>query len=446
MDVYEKFIEMKLAPKKGNGFKPIWIPGWLYGFQDILTRWTIELGRAATFADCGLGKTPMSLVWAENIVRKTNKPVLIFTPLAVAPQFVREGEKFGIKVHHSKDGKFIKGINVANYQRLHYFNPKDFTALVCDESGCLKHHDSKTRQGVVDFSKDIQYILLGTATPAPNDFMELGNSAEVLGAMKYHHMLSTFFTHDSSDTGQWRLRGHAKNRFWRWVSSWARAIRKPSDLGFDDGDFILPPLETQQYEVASTEPEFGLFRMEARTLAEQRQERRDTINARCEKVVELVPKDRPFIAWCSLNDEGDLLEKLIPDAVQVKGSQSIDEKEEKLFAFSEGKIKNLISKPKIAGFGLNWQHCSDVSFFPLHSFEMYYQAIRRCYRFGQKRTVKLHLVTSEGESLVLSNMQRKEKQAEELYNGIIREMYNYQVGKSKGNHQTKEEVLVPSWL
>lgn len=445
MDYY-KFIESKSKKLGYSGFDPLWIPDFLFDFQKVLVDWSIRVGRVALFEDCGLGKTPQSLVWAENILRKTNKPVLILTPLAVAPQFVKEGDKFGIEVYHSKDGKVKKCINVANYQRLHYFDPSDFIGLVCDESGILKHFEAETRKNIIDFSDKIPYILLGTATPAPNDFMELGNSAEVLGVMKYHHVLSTFFTHDSSDTGQWRLRGHAKKRFWQWVSNWARAVRKPSDLGFDDGDFILPPLITNQFEVESQPPEYGFFTLAARTLKEQREERRKTVNERCEKVAELANNEKPFIAWCHLNSEGDLLEKLIPDSVQISGSDSIDEKEEKIIAFCDGNARVLVTKPKIAGFGLNLQFCSEISYFPSHSFELVYQAIRRCWRFGQKNQVTVNIVTSEAESRVLSNMQRKEKQANELYDGIVREMHDFQLGNINGNHKAYKELEKPTWL
>ena len=445
MNNYEDFLESKRKGIDAHGFKPLWIPNFLFDFQVPITDWSIRTGRAALFEACGLGKTPQELVWAENVLRKTNKPVLVLTPLAVAHQFVTEGEKFGIEVRHSRDGRVKKCINVVNYQRLHNFDPADFSALVCDESGCLKHHDAKTRQLVTEFSAKIKYILLGTATPAPNDFMELGNSAEVLRIMRYAQMLAMFFTHDGKTTSQWRLRGYAKKRFWAWVASWARAIRKPSDLGFDDGKFDLPPLNVVQHEVASKPPDGRFFVEEAIGLNEQRQERRRTLKERCEKVASLVPKDGLFIAWCHLNVEGDLLTSLIPGAVQVSGSESDDAKEEKLNAFSRGEIQRLVSKPTIAGFGLNWQHCSDVSFFASNSWEQWYQAIRRCYRFGQERQVTVNIVTSEAESSVLRNMLRKEKQAEELYDGIVREMSRFQVKKQQSTEYTKK-VKLPSWL
>jgi len=443
---YSSFIGAKQIKRDSFGFDPVWMPDFLFPFQSCLEEWIIKRGRSSMFADCGLGKTPLSLVWSENVIRKMNRPVLILTPLAVAPQFVREGDKFGIEVRHSRDGSVFKGINVVNYERLHYFSPSDFAGVVCDESGVLKHHDAKTRSAVSAFCKDVPYRLLGTATPAPNDFMELGNSAEVLGRMGYAQMLGMFFTHAGDSTQQWRLKGHAKRRFWQWVSTWARALRKPSDLGFDDDGFVLPPLNVKQYTVSSQKMGLGLFPMSAKTLNEQRAERRRTIQERCELVAGLVSRDRPFIAWCHLNAEGDLLESLIPDAVQVAGSDDNSVKEERLDAFARGEIRVLVTKPRIGGFGLNLQLCSDMSFFPSHSWEQWYQAIRRCWRFGQKRQVNVNIVTSEAESRVLSNMQRKERQAVELYDSIVREMSDFQTGKNGDGKEQTEGMEVPSWL
>ena len=443
---YSSFIGAKQFKRDSFGFDPVWMPDFLFPFQSCLGDWIIKRGRSAMFADCGLGKTPMSLVWAENVIRKMNRPVLILTPLAVAPQFVREGVKFGIEVRSSRDGSVHNGINVVNYERLHYFSSSDFAGIICDESGVLKHHDAKTRSAVSAFCKDVPYRLLGTATPAPNDFMELGNSADVLGRMKYAQMLGMFFAHDGESVQQWRLKGHAKKRFWQWVSTWARVLRKPSDLGFEDDGFVLPSLNVEQFTVPSQKMGPGLFSMPAKTLNEQRAERRRTIQQRCELVAGLVPKDRPFIAWCHLNTEGDLLERLIPDAVQVAGSDDNSVKEERLDAFARGEIRVLVTKPRIGGFGLNLQICSDMSFFPSHSWEQWYQAIRRCWRFGQKRQVNVNIVTSEAESRVLSNMQRKERQAVELYDSIVREMHDFQMGKNGDGEKLEETMEVPSWL
>jgi len=444
MKTYQEFLETKRLRRMEKGFKPLWIPDFLFDFQKQLCEWTIRTGRAAIFADCGLGKTPMQLVWAENVVRKTNKRVLILTPLAVARQTVREGEKFGIECLISKQGKPAGKITITNYERLHHFKPEDYDGVVADESSILKNFDGKRRRQITDFVREIPYRLLCTATPAPNDFMELGTSSEALGVMKRGQMLGMFFVNDGAETQKWSLKGHAKMRFWQWMGTWARAVRMPSDLGFDDGVFVLPKLVMKQYEVSSVVPNGRLFCQVAETLNEQRAERKRTLQARCEKVAELVPKDRPFIAWCHLNAEGDLLEKLIPGAVQVAGSNKDEVKEERLWAFTKGEIRVLVTKPKIASFGLNWQHCSDVSFFPSHSHEQFYQAIRRCYRFQQERDVVCNIVTSEAERNVLSNMIRKERQAADMYAGIVREMGKVLKG-SNGDYQLRE-MEMPAWL
>lgn len=443
---YSSFLATKQIHEELHGFKPLWMPDWLFGFQSELTDWAIRTGRVLLAEDCGMGKTPQELVWAKNIVMKTRGNVLILAPLAVSHQFVREGKKFEIPVHHAGDGVVRNGINVVNYERLRHFRPGDFVGLVCDESSILKHHNAQTRRNVSEFAAKLPYLLLATATPAPNDFMELGNSAEVLRVMKYQQMLAMYFVNDGETSSQWRLRGHAKKKFWHWVSTWARAVRKPSDLGYDDDGFVLPPLKMKQYMVPSPPPVVGFLPMLARTLGEQRQERRNTIHPRCEQVASLVSSDRPFIAWCHLNAEGDLLEELLPDAVQVAGCDDDQVKEDRLDRFSRGEIRVLVSKPRIAGFGLNWQHCSDVSFFPSHSWEQWYQAVRRCYRFGQSKTVTVNIVTSEAESLVLSNMKRKEKQAVEMYDGIVREMGEFQHHAEDGNYRATVEMGVPKWL
>ena len=442
---YQQFLAQKSQRVSEFGFAPLWMPPCLYDFQVPPVQFSIQRGRALLAEDCGLGKSIQELVWAENMLRHTNRPGLILTPLAVAKQFVREGQKFGIDVHYAHNGQLAAGINVVNYQRLHQFDPADCGWLVCDESGCLKHHDAKTRKLVSTYSAKIPYILLGTATPAPNDFMELGNSAEVLRVMKYTQMLAMFFTHKGKQTAAWQLRGHAKQRFWQWVASWARALRKPSDLGFDNGKFNLPPLNMIQHTVPSQPLPGHFWADEAVTLDEQRKERRLTMRKRCEMVAEIVRPDRPFIAWCHLNAEGDLLEKLIPDAVQVAGCEDDEAKEEKIEAFIAGQIKRLVTKPTICGFGLNLQHCSDISVFPSHSWEQWYQLVRRCWRYGQERPVTVNIVTSEGESRVLANMQRKEKQAEELYDGIVREMSPYQ-HNGQAKPQELKPMEVPTWL
>lgn len=387
----------------------------------------------------------MDLVWCENVIRKTNKPVLIATPLAVGPQTVKEGDKFGIPCKQTRQGKVYKGINVTNYERLHYYKPEDFGGMVLMESSCLKNHTGKRRREITEFLSKIRYRLLETATPSPNDYMELGTSSEALGNMGRGQMLGMFFSNGGDDTQQWMLKGHARKRFWRWVCSWARACRKPSDLGFSDEGYILPPLTTKQHVVESPEGvREGFAFVGAATLDEQRQERRLTIRRRCEKVAEILPKDDYAVVWCHLNPEGDLLQKLIPGSVNVQGSDSDDVKEQNLSAFAAGQIKVLICKPRIAGFGLNLQHCNFMTTFPSHSFESVYQSIRRCWRFGQKRPVQLHIVTSEAESAVVANMQRKEVAMEAMFAGLVTEMNHYQLNGKQQESFIKSGT--PSWL
>lgn len=441
---YHQFLAQKQHVNSQLGFDPISVPDWLFPFQKHLVEWAIRKGRCSLFEDCGLGKTPQQLVWADNVVQKTNKPVLILTPLAVALQTVKEGSKFGIECKQTRNGKVYKGINVTNYERLIKYDPNDFAGLVADESSILKGIDSKTRKAVTDFAAKVKYILLATATPSPNDHMELGGSAEALGVMNRSQMLATFFTNGGDSTQKWELKGHARKRFWQWVSMWARALRRPSDLGFDDDGFILPTLTVNQHEVESKRATDGFWPKLAKTLDEQRKERKDTIQSRCEKVASLVTGKDYSVVWCHLNPEGDLLQKLIPGSVNVQGSDKDTVKEEKLTAFSNGEIKVLITKPRIGGFGLNWQHCNHMTFFPSHSHEMYYQAVRRCWRFGQKRKVTVDMVTSEAEKLVVSNMKRKEKQADDLFGSLIVEMNVFQNKPEVDIASMKVEV--PSWL
>jgi len=444
---YSAFIERKTHLGDNSGFKPLWIPDFLFPFQQSLVEWSIQKGRAAIMADCGLGKTPMQLVWAQNVVEKTCKPVLIMTPLAVGPQTVREGDKFGIECKQSRDGKVAAPITVTNYQQLHKFDPNDFGGAACDESSILKNFDGQIKAQITDFMRKLPYRLLGTATAAPNDYIELGTSAEALGQMRRVEMMAHFFNHDGGETSKWRLKKHAaKHIFWQWVCTWARACRKPSDLGFDDKGFILPPIKTVEHiiKARTAKPDF-LFDMPAIGLQEQRAERRRTIQERCELAASLINStNKPAVAWCHLNEEGHLLEKLIPDAVEVEGSDSDEFKEETFEAFAEGKIRVLISKPVIAGFGLNWQHCAHQTFFPSHSFEQWYQAIRRSWRFGQKSEVRIDVISSEGEAGVLANMNRKSEQADQMFAKLV-ELLNNELRIEKLNLYTEQERL-PKWL
>lgn len=461
---YQEFLSEKQSFGCDCGFEPIWIPDFLFGFQKHLVEWAIHRGRAAIFADCGLGKTPMQLVWAENVVRRTGKPVLIFTPLAVAPQHIREAHKFDIDAEHSRDGSIHSPIVVTNYQRLHYFDRDKFGGVVCDESGILKNYDGATREAVTDFMRRIPYRLLCTATPSPNDYIELGTSSEAIGELGFMDMLNRFFKQASGvwvrafqreqaieglavgGFGKYRFRGHAQHDFWRWVCSWARAVRMPSDLGFENDGYILPPLRTVEHIVKAIIPRDDmLFDLPAITLEEQRAERRRTIKERCEQAAALVnDSGKPAVVWCHLNEEGHLLEKMIPDAIEVDGSDPDEFKEETFEAFVTGKVRVLVSKPVIAGFGLNWEHCAHQTFFPSHSFEQWYQAIRRCWRFGQKHPVRIDVIASEGEAGVLANLHRKSLAAEEMFMKLVK-LINQELRIEQKNLFTKREEI-PAWL
>lgn len=452
---YLKFIDGKSQGGSDSGFSPVWMPDFLFDFQSAIVEWAVRKGRCAIFADCGLGKTPMGLVWASNVARKCAKPVLYLTPLAVAPQTVREADKFGIDAVQSREGSAAGHIVVANYERLHYFKADDFAGVVCDESSILKSFAGQRRGEITAFMRKVPYRLLQTATAAPNDYIELGTSSEALGYLGHMDMLNRFFKNDlnNSATGRmrgevikWRLKGHAEEPFWRWVCSWARAIRRPSDLGFRDDDFVLPPLTEAEHLVqANTLADGMLFALPAHGLKEQREERRRTVQERCEMVAKLVnDTGQPALVWCHLNDEGDMLESLIPDAVQVSGGDSDDRKEDRLEAFADGRARVLITKPKIGAWGLNYQHCNHVTFFPSHSFEQYYQAVRRCWRFGQKRPVMVDIVTTEGERGVMQNLQRKSEQADAMFSRLVAEM-NHAMGIERAA-ATGKPLEIPSWL
>jgi hypothetical protein len=461
---YAAFLDRKSQLGTLDGFDPVWMPDFLFDFQKALLEWSIRKGKAALYCDCGMGKTPMQLVWAENIVRKENARVLVLTPLAVSAQTIREAEKFGIDAHRSGDGKLYPGIIVTNYERLHYFDPKDFAGVVCDESSILKSFDGAIKASVTEFMRRVRYRLLCTATAAPNDYIELGTSSEALGELGYMDMLGRFFKNEQNtirptvyrhrgqnfasldERAKWRLKGHAEIPFWRWVSSWARAMRRPSDLGFDDGRFILPLLTENEHLVdTNTAPEGMLFSLPAIGLYEQREERRRTITERCDKIAGLVNDTRkPALVWCHLNREGDRLAEIIPDAQQVSGADSDESKEEKFLAFASGQLRVLVSKPKIGAWGLNFQHCSHVTFFPSHSYEQYYQGVRRCWRFGQERPVTVDIVTTEGERGVMKNLQRKSLAADRMFSSLVAEMNEATKIERAINFTGKERI--PTWL
>lgn len=457
MSDYQSFLANKAQLYGKFGFAPHFIPDMAKDFQAHLIEWALVKGRAAVFADCGLGKTLIQLACAENVVRETNKPVLILTPLAVANQTVREGEKFGIECERVSDGD-ITGkakIVVTNYERLHYFDHTQFAGCICDESSILKNVNGKHKAQIIEFMRRMKYRFLFTATAAPNDYMELGNSSECLGDLGYMDMLAKYFKNEQNslhavsswkEGGKWRFRGHAERDFWRWVCSWARAMRKPSDLGFSDDGYHLPKLIMTEHIVRAMEhnPEY-LFALPAFTMEEQRDEQRRSVKERCETAAEfLSDATTPSVAWCHLNEESTLLKNIIPGAVELKGGDNDDRKEEVLDAFQRGEIKCLVTKPKIAGFGLNWQHCAWHSFFPSHSFEQFYQSVRRSWRFGQENDVHVGIISSDGNAGVLANMKRKAANADKLFEQLV-QLMNDELAFERINKFTKE-VEAPTWL
>ncbi len=453
---YNDFLESKSNKNKQHGFKPLFMPDYLFDFQEALVDWAVRKGRDAIFADCGLGKSPMELVWGENVCQKTNGKVLLLTPLAVGYQMEREAEKFDISAKRFGHQTDKTHIVIANYEKLHYFDPKDFTGVILDESSILKNFKGKIKHQINIFMRKIKYRLLATATAAPNDFIELGTSSEALGYMGYMDMLGRFFVNDQNNCAQntrgrfkeatkWRLKGHAETHFWRWVTSWARAMRKPSDMGFDDTKFILPELIENEHRLDIARPPVDmLFSLPANGLKEVRDERRATIRDRCEQVAEIVNNTNEYAAiWCNLNDEGDLLAKLIPDAIQVSGKDNDDQKENKLVSFTSGNDRVLITKPKIGAWGLNWQHCNHVTFFPNYSYEQYYQAIRRCWRFGQKKKVHVDLIYTQGDANSVNNLRRKQQQADTMFTNLVKEM-NSPLDINNIS-EFKERTEVPAW-
>jgi hypothetical protein len=448
---YSEFLKRKTQAAGFHGFEPETLPEFLFDFQKDLVSWALKKGKSAIFADTGLGKTPMQLAWAQKIVEKTNGNVLILTPLAVSYQTIKEAEKFGIEVIRSRDGQAKGKITVTNYQQLEKFNPSDFCGVVCDESSAIKNFTGKTKTYVTRFMTKMNYRLLCTATPSPNDFVELGTSSEALGELAYMDMVSHFFRDTSNDKNpQWStpkyvLKDHAVHDFWRWVSSWARAIKKPSDLGFNDDRFILPELIEIEHILKCTQPLPGkLFVEPARGFRDEKEERKKTITERTEKVAELCKNYDFSVIWGHFDYETDLLAKIVPDSIQIHGRHSDEEKEERFKAFSDGQVKRLITKPKIGAWGLNWQHCQHMTFYPSHSFEQYYQGVRRCWRFGQKRKVYVDIVTTEGEHRVSENIKRKAKDAAKMFTLLVKFM-NDELKIDKTNiFNTKMEVA--KWL
>lgn len=457
MDEYERFINAKATYTVFEGIDVKDFTASMFPHQRDIARWALRKGRAAIFADTGLGKSLMALAWAEQVARKGR--VLLLTPLAVAQQFVREGERFGIPCRYLRADDGLPGIVVTNYEMLDRFDASSFVGVIIDESSILKSFDGKTRTLIIDTFKETPYRLACTATPAPNDFAELGNHSEFLGIKTRTEMLSEYFVHDGETTQEWRLKGHAQTAFWKWVASWAAIIQKPSDLGYDDGAYALPPLRVHEHiipvDIEDAHRAGQLFAVETRTISDQRANRRATIDKRIAKAAEIANADKtPCIVWCELNAEGDGAEAGIPDCVQVAGADSLDEKIEKLAAFADGRARVMVTKASVAGFGLNWQHCARMVFLGAsHSFEMTYQAIRRCWRFGQTKPVDVHFIRAENEGAIMANYRRKEADAAKMASEMrehsrdaVRSEVLGGTGREWNEYNPKVAMEIPSWL
>lgn len=429
---YQEFLQAKRHSVGNFGFNPTYFPDIAFDYQKYIIEKSVQKGRVAIFADTGLGKTLIQLSVARNILEKTNKNILILTPLAVGFQFIEEAlsKQITDDIQITKDGKFNKKIVICNYERLHYLDPKDFECVILDESSILKNFDGKIKNQITSFIKKIPYRFLSTATPSPNDYIELGTSSEALGYMGYMDMLTKFFknnqnTADSNNRNigeKFYLKPHAEKDFFSWVNSWSITIKKPSDIGFSDEHHILPKLNVRDHIVENqslvdANGQMLLFTPIAKTMGEVKNEQKQTITGRCEKAIELA-YGKTSVYWCNLNSEGDLLNELDPEAVQISGGMNLDKKEEMLLAFSKGEIKRLITKPKITAFGLNWQHCNHSVFFPTWSYEQYYQAIRRFWRFGQKDEVTIDRVISDGQQRVIDAIELKTEKAINLHQNL----------------------------
>jgi hypothetical protein len=446
MNNYREVIDSKTWKPKTNGFEPFFMPEMLFDWQMAVVRWACKKGRSALFEDCGLGKTLQQIVWAENVRIQTAKNVIILCPLAVAEQTVREGAKIDIEILRAKtEEDIIPGIAkiyITNYDRLGHFVGQSWGGVVLDESSILKSFNGSTKQMIIDAFIATDYKLACTATPSPNDFTELGNHAEFLGVMTRAEMLCSFFINDVTHGDGWRLKGHAEKDFWAWVAEWAIMMRTPADIGFDASGYVLPELKTIIHKLESGEPTEGyIFAMAAKTLSDQRTARKQTKDIRIAKAVEIAT-DGPdaCLVWCEMNEEGDILEDAIPDATQVAGCNKEHEKIDRMIGFSDGKYRCLVTKPKVAGFGMNWQHCNKMVFVGLsHSYEAFYQSVRRCHRFGQKRPVEVHIITTDIESDIIENIFRKQKDADKMAEGMIAFMSDVTKGEILGTERQTDE-------
>ena len=457
---YESFIASKRKKIQPMGFDPIGeLNRHLFDWQATIVDWALRRGRAALFEECGLGKTLQQLAWAEQVVRKTNKPVILHCPVGVRAQTKREAEKFGIGcevVVANDHTEVVNGINLVNYEKLHHFDPSVFAGVVLDESSVLKNYVGKTKRRLIESYRNTPYRLACTATPAPNDHMELGSHAEFLGICEREDMLSKYFVHDGSDTSKWRLRGHAVRHFWEWVASWAVCVSKPSDIGGNDDGFVLPPLNVKRHVVSADQSQtvdgmlFNTSGLSATTIHE---EKRLTCEARCSRVAEIVnAEDRFCVIWCDTNYEADALLSMVNDSLEIRGCHSEAAKERSLAMFTNGECKRLITKPSVAGFGMNWQHCNHQVFAGLsYSFESYYQAVRRCWRFGQKNPVDVDVVVAETESALesaIANKSSDHRLMQSEMSHAMRSATHREIGLDKGKaiYITGKNAIIPSFL
>jgi len=453
---YQEFLEKKKHSIGEFGFNPKYIPDIAFDFQKYIIEKAVKKGRIAVFADTGLGKTLIQLSIANNIVLETNKRVLILTPLAVAFQFILEAEKLGIDdIEYSKDGKFTKKIVICNYERLHYFNSNDFEGVILDESSILKNFDGKIKSQVTAFVKKIPFRFLSTATPSPNDFIELGTSSEALGYMGYMDMLGKFFKNNQNSVDsnnrnigeKFYLKPHAEKDFFAWVNQWAIMCKMPSDLGFSDDRYILPKLNVNKHIIENqslidVNGQVQMFTPIAKSMTEVRHEQNQTEEKRCEKAVELA-QNKTSVYWCNTNNESSILKSSDREAVEIIGSQSIEKKEEILLAFANGEIKRIITKAKMTSMGLNWQHCNHSVFFPTWSYEQYYQAIRRFWRFGQKKDVTIDMVISDGQTRVIEALTQKTQKAIELHENLTKNVNSSFINKTK---EFDKQIIKPKFL
>lgn len=459
---YKEFLESKKQKAISSGFEKSKdkMNKNLFEWQKDIVYWALKKGRCALFEDCGLGKTIQQLEWAQSVHEHCNNPVLIVSPLAVAEQTKQEGQKFGYAVNVVREqSQIVNGINITNYEILDHFDASTFCGVVLDESSILKNFTSKTRTEIIDLFAETPYKLSCTATPAPNDYMELGNQAEFCGVMSRTEMLATFFVHDGGDTSKWRLKGHAQDAFWEWLATWAVVLTNPADLGYPGDGYSLPKLEIVEhvvkYDINICDDQFSFFAKEAQTLNERRNARRNSLEDRCKLAADLVSSqpNEQWLIWCDLNTESEELTRLIENSVEIRGSDNPTDKADRLNDFTVGDVRYLVTKPSIAGWGLNWQNCHNMIFVGLSdSYEMMYQAIRRCWRFGQKEKVTVHIITSEAEGAVKENIDRKEKQAAFMTAEMVKRTKDILERDIRGTvkitipYNPQVEMIIPEWL